>query len=148
MDYHRGPAFLRIRKSAWFGIGLILFFLFRSIWPQIGIHKTDLKKTTVSTIDSVSLVLCHNVLDGVPFGVDSEFHAGRDRVHAFSIGPKTASMSHIWFFRGDSIARTDCLGGGICHSSLSPDSLRNGDWSVDLMVGRKLLASHQFRITP
>ena len=34
----------------------------------------------------------------------------------------------------------------VCHTEISPKLLKPGEWSVDLVAGRELLSSKQFRI--
>ena len=148
MSRYSNLTILRARKSAWFAVLLILAFALKNmLWPLLAPHpKTDLAERASVGVDSQPLVLCKSFVDGHPFGADSVFREGRDRVHAFSKIPGIAGTSHVWYHGGDSMASFPCSGHGSCMSFLPADSLRAGEWSVDLVIGRHLLASRQFRI--
>jgi len=127
---------------------LILFIVAKSfVWPLFAPHPhTEASQSPNERADTQPLVLSKSFVDGRPFGADSIFIEGRDRVHAFSKIPGLAGTSHVWYHGGDSVAAFPCTGSGSCLSSLSVDSLHEGEWSVDLVIGRHLLASRQFQV--
>ena len=90
-------------------------------------------------------------MNGEPFGSDSVFDENT-RLYVFSTVSNAASFQedslvHIWFKGIDTIFAERCnLTGDVCNSMLASDLVEIGEWSVDLVAGRKLLASRQFRV--
>ena len=96
-------------------------------------------------------------MQGTPFGVDSLFEENI-RLYFYSTVSDVKSFSldtlkHVWFQGLDTIQVEICMvvdskqsGVASCHTEISPKLLKPGEWSVDLVAGRKLLSSRQFRI--
>jgi hypothetical protein len=139
---------LRVRKSAWLVLVLALVFIIsKVILPSLVPRGTPpIVGPSPRAADSVGMVFSRSMVDGVPFGEDSVFQSGRDRVHAYSRSPGVNNLSHHWFWGGSLRYTAPCPAVAICVSSLPPDSLSVGDWSVDLVSGTNLVASRQFRI--
>ena len=140
---------LNIRKTSWLAIGLVIVFVgHRFMYPfWHSLHGTaQAGSVEFWPSDSTSLVVCRIMLEGKPFGVDSVFQVGRDRVHVFSQAAARPDLAARWYRGGVLVASTPCASGPLCHSSLGPDSLQEGDWSVDLVEMDHLLASRQFRM--
>lgn len=148
MQLNRWHAIFRIRKSAWVALLLlILFSILRlsesaSSRTEVGISST----TDSLSQDTLSLAFCRGLVDSNLFGVDSEFLVGRDRVFAIVQGITTRPLELVWYAGGDEVARMACLPLSNCQASLGPDSLALGEWSVDVVHGRKLIVSGQFRM--
>lgn len=85
-------------------------------------------------------------MDNAIFGVDSEFIANRERVFAVVNGTSNAPLELVWYSGGQEKARMSCPSSLSCQASLGPDTLQVGNWSVDLVRGRTLIASRQFRM--
>ena len=90
-------------------------------------------------------------MNGEPFGADSVIEENT-RLYVFSSITNSAryqedTLFHIWFLGIDTIFVETCnLAGDVCSSMLASDLVELGEWSVDLVAGRKLLASRQFRV--
>lgn len=150
MEFHRRHALFRIRKSAWFAVALlVLFFIHNAFLTQVAEPVTSPEPSADSLgTDSLSLLFCRGIVDSVPFGIDSEFYERRDRVYAVVQGDSLPDLELVWYSGGNEKARFPCVKDLPCLSSLGPDSLAVGEWSVDVILGRRLLASRQFRIFP
>ena len=143
------------------------FFVHRFVNFWIEDHAVDeFAETELSPAQSV---VCRNVVRGTPFGVDSVFDE-TTRLYFYStisnvIHVSKDSLKHIWFLGTDTIQTlpceiksTDNRKGidnrsessqpefSVCHTEISPKLLKPGEWSVDLVAGRKLLSSRQFMI--
>ena len=138
---------LRMRKTAWLAIGLMVFFMLHRILLPVwhGFHSSPSGPAPEAS-PVATLVLSRSVLDGKPFGIDSEFVAGRDRVHAFLGEVRMSDLLVKWYRGGDLVATLPCPDARTCPVSLGPDSLAAGEWSVDLLAGTRLLATTQFRV--
>lgn len=151
------PPLRNIRKTT--VLVLLVFFAFfvhRFIDIWIEDHAVaDVAETELSPAQSV---ICRNVVRGTPFGVDSVFDVNT-RLYFYSTISNVKQFSkdtlkHIWFWGTDTIQVLLCESKtessqadvGVCHTEISPKLLKPGEWSVDLVVGRKLLSSRQFMI--
>ena len=98
-------------------------------------------------------VVCSHIVNGSPFGVDSVFEEGT-RLYYYSMVSSSAQLAgdtlmHIWFNGLDTVQKSVCsLTQDICHTTIVPSMLKPGEWSVDLVAGRKLLSTRQFIVEP
>jgi hypothetical protein len=129
---------------------LVLFFLF-FLTHWLFVDRTQEKTFSPEAEPFAQSVLCRNVVNDAPVEVDSVFQMGPSRIYVLSSWkrqlPEENSLQHIWFLGGDTILRTPCPPHrDVCFSSLTQKVIRPGDWSVDLVQGRTLLSSRQFRV--
>ena len=147
-------------------IVFVAFFLHRFI--DFWMESSSLQDAYGVELSPVQSVICRDVVRGTPFGVDTVFEENT-RLYFYSTISNAASYSgdtllHIWFWGTDTIQKERCVlkendirkvkdersssksGFSVCHSEISPKLLKPGEWSVDLVAGRKLLSSKQFRI--
>lgn len=98
-------------------------------------------------------VVCSHIVNGSPFGVDSVFEEGT-RLYYYSTVSASAlsdtdTLIHVWFNGADTVQKSICsVAQDICHTTIVPSLLQPGEWSVDLIVGRKLLSTQQFKVEP
>ena len=162
------PPLRNLRKTTVLVLFVFLaFFVHRFIDIWIEDHDVDdIAETELSPAQSV---VCRNWVRGTPSGVDSVFDE-TTRLYFYSTitnmmhVPKD-SLKHIWFWGTDTIqilpceiknadsrkaidSRTESSQSefSVCHTEISPKLLKPGEWSVDLVAGRKLLSSRQFKI--
>ena len=145
------PPLRNIRKTAVIAILIFLgFFIHRFVAFFI---DDDFKFTETTDIElsPANSVVCRHIVNGVPFGADSVFEENT-RLYVFSTVVNSAqvqedSLYHIWYMGIDTILTEPCnLMSDVCSSMLPSDVVELGEWSVDLVAGRKLLASRQFRV--
>lgn len=129
---------------------IFVFFLIHRF--SVGWRVNVLLPVSDTTIPQAQSVVCRNIVGGAPFGVDSVFDALRTRVYVVSTWKNrnvgaSDSLYHAWYRGGDLVSKELCpLAQGRCASSISPEQLRPGDWSVDFVHGRRLLSTRQFRV--
>jgi hypothetical protein len=147
----RFPPLRNLRKTTVIAIAFFLgFFIHRvvTIFVDDEVHFTDNSDIELSPANSV---VCRHIVNGEPFGSDSVFEENT-RLYVFSSITNSAryqedTLFHIWFLGIDTIFVEPCnLTGDVCSSMLASDLVELGEWSVDLVAGRKLLASRQFRV--
>lgn len=143
------PPLRYLRKStALLALIFLIFFVHRVLVEMRGAELAP----PVEPTPLAQSVLCRNIVGGAPFGADSVFFAGRNRVYVVSKWTdrswgKTDSLRHLWYRGGDVVLSEGCRKEpGYCSSSLAPEQLTAGDWSVDLVWGTRLLSSRQFRV--
>ncbi len=147
----RFPPLRNLRKTTVFAIVVFLSFFvhrFVSFFIDDSVNFSDNSDIELSPANSV---VCRHIVNGEPFGSDSVFEENT-RLYVFSSITNSAryqedTLVHIWFLGIDTIAVEPCnLTGDVCSSMLAAELVELGEWSVDLVAGRKLLASRQFRI--
>lgn len=102
--------------------------------------------TQTTQPNTFHIVFCRGFVDNAIFGLDSEFIANRERVFAVVKGTSNAPLELVWYAGGQEKARMSCPSSLSCQASLGPDTLQVGNWSVDLVRGRTLITSRQFRM--
>lgn len=150
------PPLRYIRKTVLiFAVVFFSFFIHR-IYVSL---KSDTPEPVVEALSLISpeqSVVCRNIVDGAPFGVDSVF-VENTRLYFFSHLPvesefgtiDTLPFKQIWFIGLDTMLVESCKKQEhVCSSSIAPNRLRAGEWSVDLIQGRKLWTSRQFKVEP
>ncbi len=147
----RFPPLRNLRKTTILAMVFFLgFFVHRMVLFFIDdeVSFTDNSDIELSPANSV---VCRHIVNGEPFGSDSVFEENT-RLYVFSSITNSAryqedTLFHIWFLGIDTIFVEPCnLTGDDCSSMLASDLVELGEWSVDLVAGRKLLASRQFRV--
>jgi hypothetical protein len=145
------PPLRNLRKTTVFAIVVFLcFFVHRFVTFFINDEINFYDASEVELPPDTSTV-CRHIVNGEPFGTDSVF-VENTRLYVFSTVSNAASFQedslvHIWFKGIDTIFAERCnLTGDVCNSMLASDLVEIGEWSVDLVAGRKLLASKQFRV--
>ena len=145
------PPLRNLRKTTVFAIVVFLcFFIHRFVTFFIN-DEIDFSDGSEIELSPATSVVCRHIVNGEPFGSDSVFDENT-RLYVFSTVSNAASFQedslvHIWFKGIDTIFAERCnLTGDVCNSMLASDLVEIGEWSVDLVAGRKLLASRQFRV--
>jgi len=136
--------FLRVRKSAWFVLFLMVILVIERIGPTFW-HSSHTTAAT-PTSDSLRLILAKGWVDGNAFEIDSIFDVGRARVYVIAKGETGPRATVQWYWEGTRQTEQVCQAINPCVTSLGPDSLHIGNWSVDLVEGNHLLASRQFHV--
>lgn len=138
-----------LRKSTLFIIFFVLFFVVFQLAGSLrekGKYTETLPEMKTSA-PRAKMEICGNIVDGKPFGVDSIFPALRARVFAYTKIAEPVDRKLIWYYEADSVFSDVCdAEEEVCISSLAPEVLQVGLWSVDLMSGNQLLASRQFSV--
>nr|AGS51859.1 hypothetical protein [uncultured bacterium contig00117] len=140
----------RLRKGVVFFAFLLLFFVFyRLLFFKT---KADIVLLEDDT-PSVTTEMCLLVTANGPMSVDTIFSLkdNVNKIFAYSFlgaGLNTAdTVWHQWYYGSDLIKKIVCMPEkAACHSSLSADSLQEGDWSVDTRRNGILLNIRQFTI--
>lgn len=149
----RLPPLKALRKTTVFAIVVFLcFFLHRFIIFFLN-DDENIIDYSASQLSLANSVVCRHIVNGSPFGVDSVFEAGA-RLHVFSTVANAdqyddVMLEHIWYRGMDTVNVDPCnLLGDVCESMVPPDMVKAGEWSVDLVAGRRLLSSRQFVVNP
>lgn len=145
------PPLRYLRKTTLIFVVVFLCFLGHRLYvmfchaPANDVAPTELVKNSYS-------VVCRNIVNGAPFGVDSVFQE-HSRLYYYSPlksvdwGMPGDSVRHVWFSGADTVERVACeVLGNFCVSSIAPELLHGGQWSVDAIQGSKLLSSRQFKV--
>ena len=148
-------------------IVFLVFFIHRSV-NFLMEDSSFLNFHNNTELTPAKSVVCRDVVRGTPFGVDTVFEENT-RLYFYStisnaINYSGDTLLHIWFWGLDTIQKVPCIlkieenrkgmeargqaqaGLSVCHTEIAPKLLKPGEWSVDLVAGRKLLSSKQFRI--
>ena len=163
----RIPPLRNLRKTTAVVV-LVFFAFFVHRFVSVWMDDSSLQNFYGADLTPSQSVVCRDVVRGTPFGVDSVFEENT-RLYFYStisnaMRYSSDTLLHIWFWGTDTIQKERCLiktedirkgiegkesaqsGIGVCHTEISPKLLKPGEWSVDLVAGRKLLSSKQFRI--
>lgn len=140
--------FRQLRKTSAIFLLIVLVFLVQRTVSFFSDFKEEPAQEVVDKIEKPASVICHNIVGGAAFGADSVFGKAM-RLYYYSVlddsVPDSALLEHRWFFGVDTVSVQPCERSGlVCISSISPDYLKAGSWSVDLAMGRKILDSRQF----
>jgi hypothetical protein len=140
----------RLRK----GVVLIFLFLFLFIFYRLFFFKT--KTDLVLPEDeplNLDTEMCLLVTSNGPMNVDTVFNLKNDITKIFaysSLGTAfntTDTVWHEWYHGSDIIKKAICKQEkAACHSSISIDSLKEGNWSVDTRQNGILLNVRQFTV--
>lgn len=144
------PTFFReLRKTSVFFLLVFLVFVIHRIVNLFEKPPVeDFSMGNVKEIKKAESVVCHNIVGGAAFGVDSVFDA-YTRVYFYSqvALDSITFLEHRWYCGVDTMFVGNALcKGNICTSSIAPERLKAGEWSVDLVQGKKILDSKQFLV--
>ena len=161
------PPLRKLRKTtAVVALVFLGFFAHRIV--NFWMDDASLQSFSGAELSPSQSVVCRDVVRGTPFGVDSVFEENT-RLYFYSTISNSMRYTsetrlHIWYWGTDTIQTERCViktaeyhkgidekessqsGIGVCHTEIAPKLLKPGEWSVDLVAGRKLLSSKQFRI--
>lgn len=148
----RLPPFRYLRKTTLLILVVFFCFIVHWIWTLIVAEESADEFSKIKLEKPRYSVVCRNIVGGSPFGVDSVFPL-HTRLYYFSEVPHMAwsvpdrRIRHIWYHGGDTVLSVRCtLADSTCESSISPQQLFPGEWSVDAVEGRRLLSSRQFKV--
>lgn len=144
------PTFFReLRKTTVFFLLLFLAFLVHRILDLFGASSDSTDSfVKVDQLRKAESVVCHNIVGGAAFGIDSVFDE-HTRVYFYSklASDSILDLEHRWFCGIDTMLIVPCTcNGNICMSSIAPERLKAGEWSVDLVRGRQIFDSRQFLV--
>ena len=146
------PPLRNLRKTTIVVLAVFLGFLIhRIVVAYMGDYSVrDYAEAELSLAQSV---VCSHIVNGSPFGIDSTFEEGMRLYYystvssALQLGSDT--LMHIWFNGADTVQKLACaMSQDVCLTTIVPSLLKPGEWSVDLVAGRKLLATRQFTVEP
>ena len=146
------PPLRYIRKTTLVVIIVVLGFLVRRVVDMLTV-KDDVQDVAEAELSLTQSVVCRHIVSGSPFGLDSVFEEGI-RLYFYATISDIKSFSDdtlktVWFRGLDTIQSVPCtLNGDVCFTMIAPTLLKQGEWSVDLIAGQKLVSSRQFRIDP
>ena len=161
------PPLRNLRKTT-LVVALVFLAFFVHRFVTFWMDDSSLQTFSGAELTPAQSVVCRDVVRGTPFGVDSVFEE-TTRLYFYSTISNAVRYSgdtllHIWFWGTDTIQKVPCIlkveeirkgvetrgqsqtGLSVCHTEIAPKLLKPGEWSVDLVAGRKLLSSKQFRI--
>ena len=148
------PPLRYIRKTTLIFLVVFLSFIGHRIFVSFSAMENQQRKEEIKKSSPLYSVICRNIVGGSPFGVDSVFPL-HTRLHYYAELPKRAwavpdgKIVHVWFNGADTVQKVVCtLAENACESSIAPQKLVPGDWSLDAVSGRKLLSSRQFKVEP
>ncbi len=140
-----------LRKTTVLVIAVFLgFFIHRIIAFCMDDETVREDSTKVELIEAQGVV-CSYVVNGSPYGVDSSFDAN-SKLYFYSTVARSSiseedTLYHVWFNGLDTIQKAPCrLTGESCFTFVDPKMATEGEWSVDFVKGRKLLATKQFKV--
>jgi len=148
----RFPPLRNLRKTTIVvAVVFVGFLLHRVIVAYMGDEKIrDYAEAELSLAQSV---VCSHIVNGSPFGVDSSFEEGM-RLYYYStvssaLQLKDDTLMHVWFNGADTVQKLACdVTQDVCLTTIAPTLLKAGEWSVDLVAGRRLLSTRQFIVEP
>ncbi|MCL2207651.1 MAG: hypothetical protein FWB90_06090 [Fibromonadales bacterium] len=134
----------------WRGIVFFVFLLF-ALFSVTLFKKTSNFAQPEEEVFEASTEICLLVAASGPVNVDTVFSLKADinRIFAYSsLGTNyTDTVWHTWYRGTEMIKNTPCkLEDSACFSSISADSLEEGNWSVDTRRKGILLSIKQFKI--
>jgi hypothetical protein len=161
------PPLRNLRKTT-VVVALVFFAFFVHRFVNFWMEDSSYQNFYGAELSPAQSVVCRDVVRGTPFGVDTVFEE-TTRLYFYSTISNAVSYSgdtllHIWFWGTDTIQKVPCILKteetrkgmdprgqsqstlSVCHTEIAPKLLKPGEWSVDLVAGRKLLSSKQFRI--
>lgn len=146
------PPLRNLRKTTILVIAVFLGFLVHRVVVMALDDETFLE-TAETELTLAQSVVCSHIVNGTPFGVDSVFEEGT-RLYFYSTVSSAAqngedTLMHVWFNGADTIQKSACnMNQDVCFTTIVPNLLKQGEWSVDLLAGRKLLSTKQFIVEP
>ncbi len=146
------PPLRYLRKTTLVFLVVFLCFIVHCVYVALDGSERVQEDGGASETKTLASVVCRNIVGGAPFGVDSVFPV-HTRLYYYAELPTFAwdvpdrKVLHIWYNGADTVQKSFCtVSKSSCESSLAPQQLVPGEWSVDAVEGRKLLSSRQFRV--
>ena len=146
------PPLRNLRKTTIIVIVVFLGFLVHRIVVAM-LGNVAIRDSAEAELSLAQSVVCSHIVNGSPFGVDSIFEEGT-RLYYYSIVSsalqlKDDTLKHIWFNGADTVQKLACkMTQDVCQTTIVPALLKAGEWSVDLVAGRRLLSTRQFVVEP
>ncbi|HHX14798.1 MAG TPA: hypothetical protein GX724_01385 [Fibrobacter sp.] len=150
------PPLRYIRKTALIITVVFLSFFIHRTYVNFESDSPEIIVDALPLLSPEQSVVCRNVVSGVPLGVDSVFKE-KTRLYFYSHLSSNDSIAlldtlpfkQIWYLGIDTMFIELCqTNAKICISSIAPHLLRPGEWSVDLVQGRRLWTTRQFLVEP
>ena len=141
-----------LRKTTILVIAVFLGFLIRRI-VVFAMDDVAIQDSAESELTVAQGVVCSHIVNGSPFGIDSVFDMDT-RLYFYTSVSRAAladedTLLHVWSNGADTIMKIPChLSGETCYTTVDPKLMKEGEWSVDFVADRKLLATRQFKVTP
>ena len=132
------PPLRNLRKTTVLVIAVFLGFLIHWILVANWGRET-IRDSAEAELSLAQSVVCSHIVNGSPFGVDSVFEEGM-RLYYYS------TVSSALQLKDEKLACD--IAQDVCLTTIAPAMLKAGEWSVDLVAGRKLLSTRQFIIEP
>ena len=146
------PPLRNIRKTTVILVVVLLAFLVHRTVAYLSTEDSirDAGNTELSLAQGT---VCRHIVKETPFGADSVFEEG-SRLYFYttissSLKNGGDTLKHVWYHGMDTVQVLPCSqkkDSEACITEISPTLLKPGEWSVDLILGRKLLYSQQFAI--
>lgn len=144
------PPLRSMRKTTVVLIVVFLAFVAHRIIAFV-LDDSNIKDVENTELSLAQGVVCRHIVKETPFGADSVFEEG-SRLYFYTIISNALqydSLLHVWYKGMDTVQVLPCKvrkDYEACYTEISPSMLTPGEWSVDLVLGRRLLYSEQFLI--
>ena len=146
------PPLRSMRKTTVVLIVVFLAFITHRIVDFV-LDDSSIKDVGNTELSLAQGVVCRHIVKETPFGADSVFEEG-SRLYFYTIISNALqydsdSLLHVWYKGMDTVQVLLCKvrkDYEACYTEISPSMLTTGEWSVDLVLGRRLLYSEQFLI--
>ena len=146
------PPLRNLRKTTIVVLAVFLGFLVhRIVVAYFG--DVAFRDSAEAELSLAQSVVCSHIVNGSPFGVDSVFEEGM-RLYYYSTVSSAVQLGddtlmHVWFNGADTVQKLACnMTQDVCLTTIVPALLKPGEWSVDLVAGRRLLSTRQFVVEP
>lgn len=146
------PPLRNIRKTTVILVVVLFAFL---VHRTVAYLSTDdsIKDAGNTELSLAQGTVCRHIVKETPFGADSIFEEG-SRLYFYTtvssaLKNRADTLKHVWYHGMDTVQVLPCnqkKDSEACITEISPTMLKPGEWSVDLILGRKLLYSRQFVI--
>ena len=146
------PPLRNIRKTTVILVVVLLAFLVHRTVAYLS-TEDSIKDAGNTELSLAQGTVCRHIVKETPFGADSIFEEG-SRLYFYttissSLKNGGDTLKHVWYHGMDTVQVLPCSlkkDSEACITEISPTLLKPGEWSVDLILGRKLLYSQQFVI--
>ena len=146
------PPLRTIRKTTALLVVVLLAFLVHRAVDYL-ITDDDIKDAGNTELSMAQGTVCRHIVKETPFGADSIFEEG-SRLYFYttvssSLKNRKDTLWHVWYRGMDTVQVLPCNlkhDTESCFTEILPTKLTPGEWSVDLVLGRRLLYSRQFVI--
>lgn len=145
------PPLRYLRKTTLLMAVVLFSFLSHRVYVSFNQSFFSEDRALASVKKKVNGVICRNIIEDEPFGVDSVFQENT-RLYFYAqfqdtLLLHTSPVLQVWYLGADTILSKACVfKDGVCISSIRPDLLKAGKWSVDLVQEKKLWLSLEFLV--